>query len=42
DQIRQNVARIECYVSGNNADALQPVLQNMIPQELTWTLHNLS
>ncbi|MFI8023829.1 glutamate racemase, partial [Acinetobacter baumannii] len=42
DQMRQNVARIECYVSGNNADALQPVLQNMIPQELTWTLHNLS
>ncbi|SSS47813.1 murI [Acinetobacter baumannii] len=42
DQTRQNVARIECYVSGNNADALQPVLQNMIPQELTWTLHNLS
>lgn len=25
--MRQNVARIECYVSGNNADALQPVLQ---------------
>ncbi|MCP5961187.1 glutamate racemase, partial [Klebsiella pneumoniae] len=38
DQIGQNVARIECYVSGNNAEALQPVLQHMIPQELTWTL----
>ncbi|MCU0188968.1 glutamate racemase, partial [Citrobacter freundii] len=37
-----NVARIECYVSGNNAEALQSVLQHMIPQELTWALHNLN
>jgi glutamate racemase len=42
DKIGQNVARIECYVSGNNAEALQPVLQHLIPQELTWTLHNLN
>lgn len=33
--------RISCYVSGNNADTLTPVLQNLIPSDLTWEIKNI-
>jgi len=41
DKLRHNITRIECYVSGNNAVALQPVLQHLIPEQLTWKVRNL-
>ncbi|QBQ17276.1 glutamate racemase [Acinetobacter haemolyticus] len=41
DKMRHNVSRIECFVSGNNAAVLKPVLQHLIPKQLTWTIHNL-
>ncbi|QER40700.1 glutamate racemase [Acinetobacter suaedae] len=41
DKIRHDVSRIECFVSGNNAALLKPVLQQLIPTQLTWTIHNL-
>ncbi|ENW22788.1 glutamate racemase [Acinetobacter haemolyticus NIPH 261] len=41
DKMRHNVSRIECFVSGNNAAVLEPVLQHLIPKQLTWTIHNL-
>ena len=33
--------RISCYVSGNNADTLTPVLQHLIPSDLTWGIKNI-
>ncbi len=33
--------RISCYVSGNNADTLTPVLQHLIPSDLTWEIKNI-
>ena len=33
--------RISCYVSGNNADTLMPVLQHLIPSDLTWEIKNI-
>ncbi|MCH7315000.1 glutamate racemase [Acinetobacter sp. ANC 3882] len=41
DKLRHNITRIECYVSGNNAVTLQPVLQHLIPEQLTWKVRNL-
>lgn len=41
DKLRHNITRIECYVSGNNAVALQPVIQHLIPEQLTWKVRNL-
>ncbi|ENX59371.1 MULTISPECIES: glutamate racemase [Acinetobacter] len=41
DKLRHNITRIECYVSGNNAVALQSVLQHLIPEQLTWKVRNL-
>lgn len=33
--------RISCFVSGNNAAALKPVLQHLIPCDLTWEIKNI-
>lgn len=33
--------RISCYVSGNNADTLTPILQHLIPSDLTWEIKNI-
>lgn len=34
--------RIECYVSGNNAENLKTVLQLLIPPDLSWNIHNMT
>lgn len=34
--------RIECYVSGNNAESLRPILQLLLEPELNWTISNMS
>lgn len=34
--------RIECYVSGNNAESLRPILQLLLEPELNWTISNIS
>ncbi|ENW97057.1 glutamate racemase [Acinetobacter sp. NIPH 298] len=41
DKMRHSFARIECFVSGNNAVVLEPVLQRLIPKQITWTIQNL-
>lgn len=41
DKLRHNITRIECYVSGGNAVELKPVLQHLMPEQLTWTIQNL-
>ena len=41
DKISHNITRIECYVSGGNAVELKPVLQHLMPEQLTWTIQNL-
>lgn len=41
DKTRHNISRIECFVSGNNAAVLEPVLQRLISEQLTWTIQNL-
>lgn len=33
---------IECYVSGNNAAHLEPILQHLIQPDLSWSIHNIS
>lgn len=33
--------RISCYVSGCNAAVLKPILQNLIPRDLTWKIENI-
>ena len=41
DKISHNAVRVECYVSGHNAKELRPILQNLISENLTWTIRNL-
>lgn len=41
DKMRHHITRIECFVSGNNAAMLQPVLQHIMPEQLTWKIQNL-
>ncbi len=41
EQDCKNAVRIECYVSGQNAEALKPVLTHLIQQDLSWTVSNL-
>jgi glutamate racemase len=36
-----NEVRIQCYLSGNNAEDLNPVLQRMIPDDISWQAINL-
>lgn len=33
--------QIDCYLSGNNAESLNSVLQRMIPQDISWRVANL-
>jgi len=33
--------RIECYVSGQNADQLKPILSHLIASDLTWSIKNI-
>lgn len=41
EQVRKDVVRIECYVSGQNATCLTPILTRLISADLTWTIRNL-
>ena len=41
DKISHNITRIECFVSGQNAVELQPVVQHLMSSQLTWTINNL-
>ena len=42
EQNHEGDVRIECYVSGNNAESLRPILQLLIEPELNWTISNIS
>ena len=42
EQNHDGDVRIECYVSGNNAESLRPILQLLIEPELSWTILNIS
>ena len=42
EQNHDGDVRIECYVSGNNAESLRPILQLMLEPELNWTISNIS
>ena len=41
EQDRKNAVRLACYVSGQNADALRPVLSRLIQPDLTWSINNI-
>ncbi|MEJ2899895.1 glutamate racemase [Acinetobacter sp. NS-4] len=41
EQDQNNGLRIECYVSGNNAENLKTVLQYLIQGDLTWDIRNI-
>ena len=42
EQNHDGDVRIECYVSGNNAESLRPILQLLLEPELNWTILNIS
>ncbi|MDN5543194.1 MAG: glutamate racemase [Acinetobacter sp.] len=42
EQNHESDVRIECYVSGNNAESLRPILQLLLEPELNWTISNMS
>lgn len=42
EQNHESDVRIECYVSGNNAESLRPILQLLLEPELNWTILNIS
>ncbi|QEK36945.1 glutamate racemase [Acinetobacter johnsonii] len=42
EQNHEGDVRIECYVSGNNAESLRPILQLLLEPELNWTISNIS
>ncbi|MBL4860836.1 MAG: glutamate racemase [Acinetobacter sp.] len=42
EQNHDGDVRIECYVSGNNAESLRPILQPLLEPELNWTISNIS
>lgn len=42
EQNHESDVRIECYVSGNNAESLRPILQLLLEPELNWTISNIS
>ena len=42
EQNHDGDVRIECYVSGNNAESLRPILQLLLEPELNWTIPNIS
>ncbi|WP_353143625.1 glutamate racemase [Acinetobacter pragensis] len=41
EQDRKDAVRIECYVSGQNAENLKPILSRLMPEDLTWTVDNI-
>lgn len=41
EQNHDSDVRIECYVSGNNAESLRPILQLLLEPELNWTISNI-
>lgn len=42
EQNHDSDVRVECYVSGNNAESLRPILQLLLEPELNWTISNIS
>ncbi len=40
EQSLADTLQIECYVSGNNAEQLKPVLQHLIPGNISWSIAN--
>ena len=42
EQDQKDSLRIECHVSGNNAENLKTVLQCLIQENLTWDIRNIS
>jgi glutamate racemase len=41
EHIMDSGLRITCYVSGNNALGLKPVLQHLIPEDISWNIVNI-
>ncbi|QIO04793.1 glutamate racemase [Acinetobacter shaoyimingii] len=41
DQINNDHVRLECYVSGQNAEELKPVMNCLIDFELSWSIDNI-
>ncbi|WP_419225044.1 glutamate racemase [Acinetobacter sp. A2] len=41
EQSLADTLQIECYVSGNNAEQLKPVLQHLIPGNISWSIANV-
>lgn len=42
EQSLADTLQIACYVSGNNAEQLKPVLQHLIPKNISWSIANVS
>ncbi|WP_110974275.1 glutamate racemase [Acinetobacter sp. WCHAc060042] len=42
EQNHADDVRIECFVSGNNAESLRPILELLLEPELNWTISNIS
>ncbi|NLN56788.1 MAG: glutamate racemase [Gammaproteobacteria bacterium] len=41
EQSLADTLQIACYVSGNNAEQLKPVLQHLIPKNISWSIANV-
>ena len=41
EQSLADTLQIACYVSGNNAEQLKPVLQHLIPGNISWSIANV-
>ncbi len=41
EQTSESETRIQCYVSGHNAENLKPILQHLISPTLSWSVQNL-
>ncbi|AXY55614.1 glutamate racemase [Acinetobacter chinensis] len=42
EQSRKDSLRLQCFVSGNNADQLKPVLEHMIQGNISWSIANIA
>lgn len=42
EQSRKGSLRLQCFVSGNNADQLKPVLEHMIQGNISWSIANIA
>ena len=42
EQQMQHKIRIQCYVSGQNANQLRPVLTHLMDADITWSVENIS